>query len=33
LVRRMDTRVFRYVAVTVIIVGGSILLGREIFRL
>jgi len=33
LVRRMDTRVFRYVAVTVIIVGGSILLGREIYRL
>ena len=33
LVRRMDTLVFRYVAVTVIIVGGSILLGREFFRL
>ena len=31
--RRMDIRVFRYVAVTVIIVGGSILLGREFFRL
>jgi hypothetical protein len=29
----MDIRVFRYVAVTVIIVGGSILLGREFFRL
>ena len=33
LVRRMDTRVFRYVAVTVIIVGGTVLLGRELFRL
>lgn len=33
LVRRMDTRVFRYVAVTVIVVGGTVLLGRELFRL
>ena len=33
LVRRMDTRVFRYVAATVIIVGGTVLLGRELFRL
>ena len=33
LVRRMDTRVFRYVAATVIIVGGTVLLGREIFWL
>ena len=33
LVRRMDARIFRYVAVTVIIVGGTVLLGREILRL
>ena len=33
LVRRMDARIFRYVAVTVIIVGGTVLLGREIARL
>jgi len=33
LVRRMDTRVFRYVAATVIIVGGTVLLGRDIFWL
>ncbi|PKB66509.1 MAG: hypothetical protein BZY81_07155 [SAR202 cluster bacterium Io17-Chloro-G4] len=33
LVRRMDTQVFRYVAATVIIVGGTVLLGRELFRL
>ena len=33
LVRRMDARFFRYAAVTVIIVGGTVLLGREIARL
>ena len=33
LVRRMDARIFRYAAVTVIIVGGTVLLGREIARL
>ena len=33
LVPRMDTRVFRYVAATIIIVGGTVLLGRELFRL
>lgn len=33
LVRRMDARVFRYVAGAVIIVGGTVLLGREIFRM
>ena len=32
-VRRMDARVFRYIAAAVIIVGGTVLLGREIFRL
>ncbi len=33
LVRRMDTRIFRYVAAAVIIVGGTVLLCRELFRL
>ena len=33
LFRRMDARIFRYFAVTVIIVGGTVLLGREIARL
>jgi uncharacterized membrane protein YfcA len=32
-VRRMDAEVFRYVALAVIVVGGVVLLGREIMRL
>ncbi len=32
-VRRMNAQVFRYVAVTVIVIGGTVLLGRELFRL
>ena len=32
-VRRMDARIFRYAAAAVTIVGGTVLLGREIVRL
>ena len=32
-VRRMNAQVFRYVAITVIVIGGTVLLGREVFRL
>ena len=30
IVRRMDAQVFRYVALAVIVVGGVLLLGREL---